>query len=78
MHYKKIKIKMKAIVRSPVYNVDLFDIVVRVFQRYTLAPYHSIICQDYTNRTSLDLKSENGLTLKKKKKEKRKKPTKSR
>ena len=54
----------KAIVRSPGDN-NFFDIVTRVLQLDTLAPYLFIICQDYVHQTSIDLINENSFTLEK-------------
>ena len=48
-------------------ETDFFDIVAGVLQGDSLAPYPSIICQDYELWTSIDLMKENGFTLKKKK-----------
>ena len=43
MRYKN----MKAMVRSPDGDTDFFEIVTRLFQGDTSAPYLSIICVDY-------------------------------
>ena len=51
-------------VHSPDAYTDFFDIVARVFQANTLAPYMFTICQDYVQRTSIDQMKENGFTLK--------------
>ena len=55
----------KAMVRSPDGDTDFFDIVAGVLQGDTLAPFLFIICLDYVLRTSIDLMSERGFTLKK-------------
>ena len=60
-------------VRSPDGDAYFFDIVVRVLQGDTLAPYMFIICIDYLLRTSIDLIKESGFSIKKKKKKKEKK-----
>ena len=44
-------------------ETDYFNIVARVPQGDTLAPYLLIICLDYVLRTSLDLMKENGFKL---------------
>ena len=59
--YRNTKVK----VRSPDRDTDNFDIVARVQQRDTLAPYLFIICRDYVLRTSIDKLKENGFKLKK-------------
>ena len=56
MLYKNTKAK----VRSPDEDTDYFDIVARVLQGDTLAPYLFIICLDYVIRMSIDLMKENG------------------
>ena len=53
-------------VRSPDGDTDYFDIVARVLQGDTLAPYLFIICLDYVVRTSIDKIKENGFELTKK------------
>ena len=45
--YRNAKVK----VRSPDGDTEYFDIVARVLQGDTLAPYLLIICQDYVLRT---------------------------
>ena len=50
-------------VRSPDGDKDFFDIVSTVLQRYTLAPYLFIICQEYALGKSIDL-IKNGFTPK--------------
>ena len=52
---------MKA--RSPDGDTDYFDIVARVLQGDTLAPYLFIICLDYVLRTLIDKIKENGFEL---------------
>ena len=56
---------MKAIVHSPDGDTDFFDIVARLLQENTLAPYLFIICLDYILWTLIDWMKENGFTLKK-------------
>ena len=53
-------------VRSPDRDAEYFDIVARVLQRGTLAPYFFIICVDYVFRISIDKIKENGFKLTKK------------
>ena len=48
--YRNTKVK----VRSPDGDTEYLDIVARVLQRDTLAPYLFIICLDYVLRTSID------------------------
>ena len=48
-------------------NTDFFDIVNRVLQGDTLAPYRVVISLNYTLEMSKDLMKENGLTKKDKK-----------
>ena len=60
--YRNTKVK----VRSPDGNTEYFDIVARVLQGDTLAPYLFIICLDYVLRTSIDKIEENGFELTKK------------
>ena len=48
--YRNTKMK----VRSPNGDTEYFDIVARVLQRDTLAPYLFIICLEYVLRTSID------------------------
>ena len=55
----------KVIVRSPDGDTEYFDIVARVLQGDTLAPYLFIICL-YVLRTSIDKIRENGFQLTKK------------
>ena len=52
------------IIRSPDINSEFFDVVVGVLPQDTLVPFHFIINQDYILRIHIDLKIENGLTLK--------------
>ena len=47
-------------------ETEYFDIVARVLQGDTLAPYLFIICLDYVLRTSIDKIRENGFELTKK------------
>ena len=54
-------------VRSPDGDTEYFDIVARVLQGETLAPYLFIICLDFVLRTSIDKIRENGFQLTKKK-----------
>ena len=54
---KKVK------VRSPDGDTEYFDIVARVLQGDTLAPYLFIICLEYVLRTSIDKIRENGFEL---------------
>ena len=56
----------KVNVRSPDGDTEYFDIVARILQGDTLAPYIFIICLDYVLRTSIDKIRENGFELKKK------------
>ena len=51
-------------VRSPDGDTEYFDIVARVLQGDTLAPYLFIICLDYVLRTSIDKIRENGFEKK--------------
>ena len=44
-------------------QTEYFDIVAGVLKGHTLAPYFSIICQDYVLRTSIDKIRENGFEL---------------
>ena len=60
--YKNNKVK----VWSPDGDTEYFDIVARVLQGDTLAPYLFIICLDYVLRTSIDNIRENGFVLTKK------------
>ena len=60
--YRNTKVK----VRSPDGDTEYFDIVARVLQGNTLAPYLCIICLDYVLRTSIDKIKENGFELTKK------------
>ena len=60
--YRNTKMK----VRSPDGDTDYFDIVARVLQGDTLAPYILITCLDYVLRTSIDKIKENGFVLTKK------------
>ena len=55
----------KAMVHSSNGDTEFFDIVCGLFQGDTLAPYFLIICLDYILWTSVDLKKENDLILKK-------------
>ena len=57
--YRNTKVK----VRSPDGDTEYFDIVARVLQGDTLAPYLFIICLDYVLRTSIDKIRENGFEL---------------
>ena len=56
----------KVKVRSSDGDTDYFDIVARVHQGETLAPYLFMICVDYVLRTSIDKIKENGFKLIKK------------
>ena len=60
--YRNTKVKL----RSPDGDTEYFDIVARVLQGDTLAPYLFIICLDYVLRTSIDKIIENGFELTKK------------
>ena len=60
--YRNTKVK----VRSPDGDTEYFDIVAKVLQGDTLAPYLFIICLDYVLRTSIDKIKENGFELTKK------------
>ena len=60
--YRNTKVKES----SPNGDTEYFDIVARVLQGDTLAPYLFIICLDYVLRTSTDKIRENGFELKKK------------
>ena len=60
--YRNIKVK----VRSLDGDTEYFDIVARVLQGDTLAPYLFIICLDWVLRTSIDKIRENGFELTKK------------
>ena len=53
-------------VRSPDGDTEYFDIVARVLQGDTLAPYLFIICLDYVFRTSIDKIREDGFEQTKK------------
>ena len=57
--YRNTKVK----VRSSDGDTEYFDIVARVLQGDTLAPYLFIICLDYVLRTSIDKIKENGFKL---------------
>ena len=46
-------------------ETDFFDSIAGVLQGDTFAPYLFIICLDYVLQTSINLKKENGFTLKK-------------
>ena len=59
---KNTKVK----VRSPDGDTEYFDILARVLQRDTLAPYLFIICLDCVLRTLIDKIWENGFELTKK------------
>ena len=59
MQYKNTKVK----VRSPEGDTDYFDIVARVLQGDTLAPYHFIICLDYVLRASIGKMKDNSFQL---------------
>ena len=56
---------LKAMVYSPEGDTDFFNLVVRILQGDTLAPYLFIRCLDYVLQTSIGLIKENGFTLKK-------------
>ena len=60
--YRNTKVK----VRSPDGDTEYFDIVARVLQGDTLAPYLFIIWLDFVLRTSIDKIKENGFKLTKK------------
>ena len=60
--YKNTKVK----VRSPDGDTDYFDIVAGMLEGHTLAQYLFIICLDYVLRTSIDLMTDNGFKLTKK------------
>ena len=60
--YRNAKVK----VRSPDGDTEYLDIVARVLQGDTLAPYLFIICQDCVLRTSIDKIRENGFEMTKK------------
>ena len=60
--FRNTKVK----VRSPDGDTEYFDIVARVLQGDTLAPYLFIICLDYVLRISIDKIRENGFELTKK------------
>ena len=62
MLYRNTKVK----VRSPDGDTEYFDIVSRVLQGDTQAPYLFIITLDYMLRTSTDKVKENGFELRKK------------
>ena len=62
IHYRNTKVK----VRYPDGDTDYFEIVTRVLQGNTLAPYLFIICLDYVLRTPIDKNKENGFELIKK------------
>ena len=51
--------------RSPNSDSYFFDIVTRILQGDTLAPFLFIICLDYVLRTSIDLIKKNEFTFKK-------------
>ena len=55
----------KAIVSLPDGDTNFFNIAAGGLQWDTLVPYMFIVCLDYVLRTSVDLKKENGFTLKK-------------
>ena len=55
---------MKAMIHSSDDDTDFFDIVARVLQEDTLAPFLFIICLDYKLQILIDLMKENGFTLK--------------
>ena len=59
MLYRNTKVK----VCSPDVDTDYFDIVSGMLQGDTLAPYLSIICQDYVLRSSIDIMKDNGFKL---------------
>ena len=61
MLYSNKKVKVRSLDR----HTDFFDIVARVLQENTLAPYLFIICLDYVLRMLIDLIKENGLYTKK-------------
>ena len=61
--YRNTKVK----VRSPVEDIDYFDIVTGVLREDTLAPYHFIICLVYVLRTSIDKMIDNDFKLTKEK-----------
>ena len=61
-----ILLTTKVKVRSPDGDTEYFDIVARVLQGETLAPYHFIICLYYVLRISIDKIRENGFELTKK------------
>ena len=58
---------MKVKVLSPDGDTNFFDIVTGVLQGDT--PYLFMICLDYVLPTSIDLMKENGITIKKGKKQ---------
>ena len=60
--YRNTKVK----VRSPDGDTEYFDIVARLLQGDTLAPYLFIICLDYVLRISSDKIKGNGFELTKK------------
>ena len=60
--YKNTKVK----VCSPDGDTEYFNIVARVLQGDTLAPYLFIICLDYVLRTLINKIKENGFELTKK------------
>ena len=60
--YRNTKVK----VRSPYRDTEYFDIVARVLQGDTLAPYLFTICLDYVLRTSIDKIKQNGFEMTKK------------
>ena len=60
--YKNTKVN----VRSLNGDIDYFDILGRILQAGTLAPYLFIICIDYALITSIDKIKENGFELTKK------------
>ena len=50
-------------VRLPQGDTDFFDIIAKVMQKDTLAPFLLIICLDYELQTSIDQIKENGFTF---------------
>ena len=54
-------------IRSPDGNTDLFDIVIRILQRYRVEEFLFIIYQEFVLGVLVNLMKENGSTLKKKK-----------
>ena len=55
----------KAMVCSPDGDTDIFNIITRVLEADTLAPYLFILCLDYVHQIPIDLMKENGFTWKK-------------